>query len=138
MPKLSIRFIRASLLYLLVGFSLGALILAEKGVSYYPAIWRVFPIHMEFLLAGWLIQLAMGVGFWIFPRFGYGAPRGNEKLVEAAFWLFNVGILITIFQLWTSFALVTGRILETSAIVLYIAGSWRRIKPHGAPSPKNS
>src|SRR5574340_783068 len=108
MPRLSVRFIRASLVYLLVGFTLGALLLAHKGVPYYPAIWAVFPIHMEFLVAGWLIQFAMGVGFWIFPRYGTGAPRGNEKLSEAAFWLFNTGILLAVFQGWAAWALLLG------------------------------
>jgi hypothetical protein len=128
---LSVRFIRASLIYLLVGFSLGALLLAQKGISYYPAIWGVFPIHIEFLLVGWLIQLAMGVGFWIFPRFGTGAPRGNETLIVVSFWLLNAGLVLTILQLWISLALVLGRVLEVAGILVYIAGSWTRIKPAG-------
>ena len=79
MPRLSAWFIRASLIYLLLGFAFGALILAQKGISYYPLVWNLFPIHMEFLLIGWFAQLAMGVAFWILPRFSSGQPRGNVK-----------------------------------------------------------
>ena len=129
MPRLSLWFVRASLLYLLAGFALRALLLAEKGISYYPAIWAVFPVHMEFLLVGWLVQFAMGVGFWIFPRFGAGSPRGHEGLVRAGFWLLNGGILVTVLQPWLSFALLAGRTLELAGILAFILGNWKRIKP---------
>jgi hypothetical protein len=136
-PSLSVRFVRASLLYLLVGFTLGALLLAQKGISFYPPIWLVFPVHIEFLLVGWLIQLAMGVGFWIFPRFGTGAARGNERLISAAFWLLNTGLLLAALQIWLSFALVAARLLESAAIIVYVSGSWSRIKPLGTSTRKS-
>lgn len=65
MPRLSVWFVRASLLYLLAEVTFGALLLANKGIAYYPPIWNLFPIHIEFLLVGWLVQLALGVAFWI-------------------------------------------------------------------------
>ncbi len=132
MPRLTVWFVRASLLYLLAGFTLGALMLAQDGISYDPAILAVLPVHIEFLLVGWLVQLAMGVAFWIFPRFGLGLPgsRGNETLIWAAFWLLNGGICLFAFELWFPAALFAGRLLEVAAVLLYAAGSWRRIKPH--------
>ena len=132
MPRLSVWFVRASLIYLLVGITFGALILAEKGTSYYPSIWNLFPMHIEFLLIGWLVQLAMGVAFWILPRFSTGQPRGNEKLIWSAFLFLNFGILLTIMQVWLSFAVMAGRLLQVIGILLYITGTWRRVKPHGA------
>lgn len=133
MPRLSVWFIRASLIYLLLGFTFGALILAEKGISYYPAVWNLFPIHIEFLLIGWLVQLAMGVAFWIFPRFSLRSPRarGNEKLIWASLILVNIGILMVALQLWLPFAFLLGRILEVSGAMIYMIGLWRRVKPHG-------
>ena len=131
MPRLSLWFVRASLLYLLAGFTFGALILAQKGIPYYPRVWDLFPVHVEFLLAGWLVQLAMGVVFWIFPRYGSGRPRGDERFIWAAFIAFNAGILVTTVQVWIPLALLAGRLLEAAGAVLYIAGLWRRVKPHG-------
>lgn len=131
MPRLSLWFVRASLLYLLAGFTFGALILAQKGIPFYSPVWELFPIHVEFLLVGWLIQLAMGVGFWIFPRFSKGLLRGDERFVWAAFLCLNAGMLITVLQIWFPAALLVGRILEVSGTILYIFGVWRRIKPHG-------
>src|SRR5512141_1428250 len=99
MPRLSVWFVRLSLIYFLLGFTFGALLLAQKGISYFPPIWSLFPIHMEFLLIGWFAQLAMGVAFWILPRFSKGSPRGNVSLIWLSFALVNVGLIIGIVRL---------------------------------------
>ncbi|MBM3179219.1 MAG: cbb3-type cytochrome c oxidase subunit I [Chloroflexi bacterium] len=93
--------------------------------------WNLFPLHMEFLLVGWLIQLAMGVAFWIIPRFSSGSSHGPLGLVWLSFALLNTGILITVLQSWFPVAVLIGRIAEVVAGILFVAGSWRRIKPHG-------
>jgi hypothetical protein len=131
MPRLSVWFVRASLFYLLSGFFFGALLLAQKGIPFYTPVWNLFPLHMEFLLVGWLIQLAMGVAFWVVPRFSSGSSRGPVGLVWISFALLNAGILITVFQFWFPVAVLIGRIAEVVAGILFIIGSWRRIKPHG-------
>ena len=61
MPRLSVWMIRTALVHLLVGFTLGALLLANKGVPIHPMVWRLLPIHIELLLLGWTLQLALGV-----------------------------------------------------------------------------
>jgi len=131
MPQLSVWFIRASLVYLLLGLLFGALLLAQKGIPYYTPVWYLFPLHMEFLLVGWLIQLAMGVAFWVIPRFSSGSSRGSVGLVWISFALLNAGILIGILQYWFPDVVLIGRIAEVAAGVLFIIGSWRRVKPHG-------
>ncbi len=131
MPRLSLWFVRASLIYLLLGITFGALILAEKGIPYYPPIWGLFPIHVEFLLVGWLVQLAMGVAFWILPRFRVGAPRGNKGIIWTAFVSVNAGILLAALQLWIPIALLAGHILEAAGVIIYIIGAWQRVKPFG-------
>lgn len=131
MPRLSVWFVRASLVHFLLGVTFGALLLAQKGVPFYAPIWYLFPLHMEILLVGWLIQLAMGTAFWIIPRFSRGAPRGRESLVWAAFFLLNGGILVTALQFWFPPAVLIGRVAEVAAGVLFVIGSWQRIKPYG-------
>jgi hypothetical protein len=133
MPRLSVYFVRASMIYMLLGFTFGGLLLANKGFMISPAIWMLLPIHIEFDLVGWLVQLAMGVAFWILPRFSQGPIRGNEQLSWFAFLLINVGILLVaadgIFE--TQWMILLGRILEALALVLFALGNWKRIKPHG-------
>lgn len=131
MPRLSVWFVRASLIYLLFGFTFGALILAQKGISYYPPVWNLFSIHMEFLLVGWFAQLAMGVAFWILPRFSSGPPRGNARLLWISFVLINLGILFSALYLWFPAAVIIGRAAEAGAGIVFAIGLWRRVKPHG-------
>jgi hypothetical protein len=133
MPRLSVYFIRASLIYLLLGFTFGGLLLANKGFTISPAIWMLLPIHIEFDLVGWLVQLAMGVAFWILPRFSKGPIRGNERLSWSAFILINAGILLVVSDglLKTNGLTLIGRAFEALAFVLFAVGNWRRIKAHG-------
>lgn len=70
MPRISLCFVRASLGYLALGFTLGALLLWNKGVAFAPFVWRLLPLHIEASLVGWVVQLVMGVAYWMFPRFG--------------------------------------------------------------------
>jgi len=133
MPRLSCWFICASLIYLAVGFTLGALLLANKGVPLYPVFWSLLPAHMEFLLMGWVVQLALGMAFWILPRFPQGAPRGNEQLIWLAFILINLGIWIVAVQavVILPWLILSGRIIEIGGVLSFVIGSWRRVKAVG-------
>ena len=133
MPRQSVLFIKASLIYLAVGFTFGGLMLANKGVLISPFLFSLLPAHMEFLLVGWLVQLAMGVVFWIVPRFSGAEPRGNVRLIVAAFWFLNFGIGLVTLQPYLDIAwlMVAGRTMEVMAVFVFGLGTWKRIKPHG-------
>ena len=133
MPRLSCWFIRSALLHLALGFTLGGLILLHKGIPLHPFLWRLLPAHIEFLLFGWTLQLVMGVGFWIFPRFR--RSRGNEKPAWFAFGLLNIGVWLaglgpTLAA--PAFILLLGRLAEAGAVVAYAAHVWPRLKLPGA------
>ena len=53
MPRLTVWMVRTSLLQLGIGFTVGMLMLFNKGVPFDPSIWRLLPIHIEMVLA-WL------------------------------------------------------------------------------------
>lgn len=133
MPRLSAWYIRAALLYLLAGFTFGALKLANKGQPFWPGAWGLLPPHVEFLLLGWTAQLALGVAFWILPRYPSGShpagPRGDERPARAAFWLLNLGILLVALQALSPLLMLVGRIAEISAGVLFLAHAWGRVRP---------
>jgi hypothetical protein len=131
-PRLSRWFIRASLLYLAGGFTLGALLLVHKGIPLHPVLWRLLLPHLEFLLLGWTLQLALGVAFWILPRFQQGRERGNEALAWWAFGLLNTGVCLVGVG-WMlggpEWVPLLGRVIETAAAIAFAAHAWPRVKP---------
>lgn len=132
MPRLSCWFIRSALLHLALGFTLGGLILFHKGLPLHPALWRLLPAHIEFLLFGWTVQLVMGVAFWIFPRFR--RSRGNENPAWLSFGLLNLGVWLAGVgpvlggPAWLLFL---GRLAEAAAVAAFGLHIWPRIKPPG-------
>lgn len=133
MPRLSVWMIRAALLYMGVGFLFGMLMLINKGVPFAPRLWGLRPLHIEATLLGWMVQLAMGVAYWIMPRFR-GTQRGNIALAWAAFALINVGVLAYSAGVWFGggWLVQGGRIVELLAAVAFGLHAWPRIKPLGA------
>jgi cbb3-type cytochrome oxidase subunit 1 len=137
MPLLSAYFVRASLLYLAAGFSLGALLQINKGLPLAGFIWRLLPAHTEFLIWGWLLNLTMGVAFWILPRFSRPPKRGNEVLARLAFVLLNAGIWLVVFDslfgLQANIPLLfPGRVLEILSAAAFAVHAWPRVKAAGA------
>ncbi|RME13513.1 MAG: hypothetical protein D6802_01310 [Ardenticatenia bacterium] len=132
MPLLSRVYIRTAALYFLAGFTAGALMLAHKGVFLHPIMWRLLPLHIEFLLFGWTFQFALGVAYWILPRFEGGASRGPEAPVWLAYALLNTGVvLIAIAGLRGGAPTLTliGRVCELLAVVSFAVNAWPRVKP---------
>ena len=132
MPRLSCWFIRAALLYLAVGITFGSLILFHKGIPFYPFVWRLLPLHVEFLLFGWTVQLVMGVAFWIFPRFW--RSRGDERPAWLAFGLINLGVWLAGAGLMLgapAWIILIGRLAEAGAAAAFAWHAWPRVKPPG-------
>jgi hypothetical protein len=130
MPNLSIWFVRAALVHLTLGFTMGALMLANKGVMLHPAMLRLLPAHIEFLLMGWTLQLALGVAFWILPRFMSERPRGNERLAWLSFVLLNGGVWLVVLGgvlRGPAGVVLLGRVAEMGAAVAFAAHLWPRI-----------
>jgi hypothetical protein len=130
MPRLSAWFVRAALIYLALGFTLGMLLLANKGIPLSPTIWQLLPAHIEFLLIGWTVQLALGVAFWILPR--WQTQRGDVRPAWFAFLLLNVGIWCVVLTSWLNlpaWVLSFGRVCEAAAAGAFALHAWPRVKP---------
>jgi hypothetical protein len=133
-PTVSIWLIRGALGYLVAGFSLGALLLAGKAMPLPAGLWRWLPIHIELLLVGWLIQLVMGVAYWIFPRFGLTPrARGREGLAWLALALLNGGVgMASVGMLRDGRALtIAGRMAEVLAALVMALNIWTRTRASG-------
>lgn len=131
MPRFTFWAVRLSLIYLLLGFSLGALLLANKGILFAAWIWKLLPLHIEFLMFGFISQLVMGIAFWILPRFS-GGLRGNESNYWVTIIFMNIGLWMVGGESWfgqPGWLLLVGRVFEGLAALLFTLNSWLRVKP---------
>ena len=133
MPKLSVWMIRTALLHLGIGFLFGTLLLANKGVPYEPQVWRLLNPHIELLIFGWMIQLAMGVAFWTLPRFSGEYRYGRTYLGWMSYVLLNGGLIVTAASYWLNAnpAALTGRLFSLTAVVVFAVLIFPRVKPLG-------
>lgn len=131
MPPLSVFFIRVSLIYFVSGVTVGAFILIQKVIPG-PTPLQLLLSHREFLLMGWTVQLAMGVAFWILPRFDGGSSRGNEAAALLAFLLLNLGVILSALgPLLGGSELISsmGRVAEAAAVASFAFHAWPRVRP---------
>ena len=135
MPRVSVWLIRTSLLHLLSGAMLGAAYLMFKAGGW--PLWAVShrPVHVEQMLVGWLVQLVIGVAFWILPRPAGHDPADRSGLMWLVFWLLNGGLLLAALagdpHVPASLA-PAGRIAETTAVLLFGWHGWHRQRPYRA------
>jgi heme/copper-type cytochrome/quinol oxidase subunit 1 len=132
-PRLSAFFIRLALLYLLAGFTIGALLLSNKGLPFWQGVWQLLPAHIEFLLFGWTVQLVFGMAYWILPRLP-GGSRGRVKLAWLALILLNLGLWLAALRsipVQGDVFLFSGRLLQALAVACFAAHSWERIRSTG-------
>ena len=94
MPRLSQLMIRTALVWLALGYTLGGLVLLNKGLPLLPWLWTLRGSHVHILLAGWTVQLACGVAFWILPRLDAGGSRGDERSVWLCYAALNAGVAL--------------------------------------------
>lgn len=136
MPRLSRWFVRSALVHLVIGFGAGAALLCVKAGLADPLLWVWLPAHADALLAGWMIQLACGVGYWILPRLG-AAGRGRSWLAVLAFVLLNAESALCLGSgalrqaapgeaSWMAL-FAAGVALQTLALCAFAAHAWPRV-----------
>jgi cbb3-type cytochrome oxidase subunit 1 len=133
-PKLSVWFVRTALVYLGFGFALGAVLLAGPALQLGMSAARLRPVHIEFLLTGWMIQLALGVAYWILPRFRVGPERGREETAWLSYGLLNLGVLTAAAASIIDLPAVVppiGHAAQALAAAAFALHAWPRVKVFG-------
>ncbi len=136
MPKLARWYVKSALAYLVVGAILAALALSNAAVLP-PALLAMRPLAWHLLTLGWATRLIFGVAYWMFPHMGKEAPRGDERVLWAAFWCLNVGLLLRVVGeplgalrpgLVPPVVLQASAVLQVAAAWLFAAETWPRVK----------
>ncbi len=135
MPRVSVWLIRASLLHLLSGAMLGAMYLTFKAVGRPLFAVSHLPVHQEELLVGWMVQLVIGVAFYILPREPGADLADASRLMWLVFWLLNLGVLVAALggdPALPAWLVLAGRLAETAAVVLFARHAWFRQRAYRA------
>jgi heme/copper-type cytochrome/quinol oxidase subunit 1 len=137
MPLLSRTFIKAGLTYFIVGLMAGVFYLGRQTFSL-PASFNVlYPVYIHLLMVGWVMQLILGVVYWMFPKYTKERPRGSEQLGWVVFWLLNAGLILravgepltALKPEWNlGWTLAISAILQLLAAWGFVINTWGRVK----------
>ena len=106
-------FLKASLLWLAAGVSLGI------AMALHPA-WAVYrAAHLHMNLLGFVAMMIFGVAYHVIPRFT-GNPLHSRRLAGVQWWLANVGLALFV----AGFMLLPATMYGTSARVIVGAGGF--------------
>lgn len=127
MPVISIWMIRLSLIFLLLTFVTGSLILMNKAVGWSPVFWALLPVHIEIAVLGWVLQFVMGTAYWMFPRFVEGPKRGSKKKAWVMVGVLNIGIILSALALGNPWVQFAGRLVLLTGVLLFVSLMWKRV-----------
>lgn len=128
MPTLTRWAIKIGLVHFVLGIAIGTVMLAAKAGYGSMGILNHRPVHVHMLLFGWLVQLVIGMGYWLFPTFLSGPKRGTPRLAAASVLTLNVGVVLGTAEPWVVSLGAAGWMLESAAVVMFALHGWPRIK----------
>jgi len=137
MPRLARWYIKLGLLYFVLALALGMLLQARRVADLPDWTATLHPVYIHILTVGWITQLIIGVGYWMFPKFSKEHPRGSEKLGWATLILLNVGLILRALseprvalrsEPDLGWLLAVSAILQAAGGWLFVINTWARIK----------
>jgi hypothetical protein len=140
MPPLARAYVKAAFAYFVAAFVLGALMALNGWLHFGRWLNVVYLSQLHLLVVGWITQLAIGVAYWIFPRFGKGQdrpPRGSDALAWAVLITLNGGLLLRFlfepFYLlgprpWLAALVALSGVLQAVAAVGFTLLIWGRVR----------
>jgi hypothetical protein len=140
MPPIARTFVKAAFVYFLVAFLLGALMMLDRWLAFSRWLRVVYMSQLHLLLVGWITQLAIGVAYWIFPRFlkeQDPRPRGSDTLAWFVLISLNAGLVLRFvvepFYLmgakpWLAALMALSGVLQALAAIGFGLIIWGRIR----------
>ncbi|MGD8397943.1 MAG: hypothetical protein PVG11_03730 [Anaerolineae bacterium] len=97
MPPIARAFVKAAFAYFLAAFLLGALMALNQWLDLGRWLRAVYLSQLHLLVVGWITQLAIGVAYWMFPRYrkeDTDRERGPDWLAWTVLILLNTGLIL--------------------------------------------
>lgn len=134
MSNLSVAFIRASILYLFLGITIGVIMAFPGGHSWLNnvALGNPTTAHAHALLLGFMMMMVAGVGYHIFPRFT-GNPVRRPWMAWGHFWASQVGTtgMVTGFLCYglVPWLLPVAAVSQVIGLTLFGLNMWQVVRP---------
>lgn len=137
MPTLTRWFLKTAMLYFLVSFGLGGVLLIALGGKHQPILSVLQPVYWHLLMVGWLMQCIFGVAYWMFPAFSKDQLQRREILGWLTYGALNLGLLLrAIVEPWHSlqpqagvgWLLIPSAVLQVAAGWVFVVNTWGRIR----------
>jgi len=134
MSRLSVGFIRASVIYLLVGLTIGLTMAIPGGYSWMANVAMGQPsiAHAHSNLIGFMLMMVMGVAYHIFPRF-VGNPIKYPWTTWANFWFCQVGtsgmILGFLVRGLVPWLVPVAAVIQTVGVLFFIFNMLQVVRP---------
>jgi hypothetical protein len=140
-PPLVRRYVKTSLVFLVVGLALGAYIVVAQFIagSYPPRL--LVTAHAHLLLVGFMLMIVMGVATWMFPRAARDV-RYRPAVAELIYWTMTVATAVRaaaeIAAPLTGSAAVRvtiaiGGLGQLAGAVLFVVNIWWRVRMPTVP-----
>ncbi len=141
MPPMARTFVKAAFVYFVVAFLLGALMMLDRWLAFSRWLRVIDTSQVHLLLVGWITQLAIGVAYWIFPRFlkeRDSRPRGSDALAWFVLISLNAGLALRVLfepfylmgpQPWLAALLALSGALQALAVAGFAWIIWGRVRP---------
>ena len=135
------RFIKTSVLFLVVGLFLGGWMIARRELFGESASAYLVSAHTHALFVGFIVMMIEGVALWLFPRPEKGDEQYSPRLVEWAYWLLTAGTGTRIMgelartassAAWLRAAVVAAGFVQIAGILIFFRTMWTRIRSAGS------
>jgi hypothetical protein len=137
MPTLTRWFIKTALIYFVAALLVGIVVMTRLVIDLPPLAGALGPAYFHLLMVGWVLQLIIGVAYWMFPKFSTELPRGYEWLGWTTYALLNAGLILRVISepLMSvqpnpvlGWALAVSAVLQWLAGMAFVANTWTRVK----------
>lgn len=93
MPVLTRLFIKTGLVYFLMAMVVGVALAAPSVFHLPPTLAALRPVYFHLFMVGWVLQLIIGIAYWMFPKLTKQEPRGSLTLGWVVYGCLNVGLI---------------------------------------------
>lgn len=141
MHSLVRRFIKTGILFLLVGLTLGAVLVVRRELlGEWPDPYWV-SAHTHAILVGFVMMMILGVALWLFPRPEKGDTRYAPQRVELAYWSVATGTALRIAgeigrsssgATWLRWLVVVSSLAQVAGMALFFFTMWSRVRAVGS------